>query len=111
MQAFDPDTDQIDAAIALWRFIAARQAIEITELADQGIQDIWRLAAQRVKQRVKVLAKKEQPIAPTRTRNVPVRVSTLVNIATCVLIIYTGGSSSTRSTYPVLKKKVSYSWG
>lgn len=73
-QPFNPDTDQIDAAIALWRFIAARQAVEVVELAGQGLEDVWRLAAKRATKRANVLTKNSQPRAPTRTRDVPARV-------------------------------------
>lgn len=75
VQPFEPDTDQIDAAIALWRFIAARQAVEVLELADQGEEDMWRLAAQRIEKRAKAITKKEKKVALTRTRDVPIRVS------------------------------------
>lgn len=73
-QAFDPDADQIDAAIALWGLIQARQTVEVKELEAQGIADLFRLAAQRIDKRAKTLTKKQTtPVA--RSRDVPVRVS------------------------------------
>lgn len=90
-QRYDPSLEQLDAAIAIWRTIAARQVEEVAELAAQGIQDSERIT---IKKASKPAKKAQKPI-PTKTRSNPPRATTAM--------VATSGPAKKRSTKTMVR--------